>query len=75
MGKTAAYSILNAKSLGDIRSGGTKKLMITIKSTILFFTSGGNSLGFNHHQNLPIYEICLQLLTIPNSTFGRAHAL
>ena len=36
MGKTAAYSILNAKSLGDTRSGGSKNLMITIKSTILF---------------------------------------
>ena len=36
MGKNAAYSILNANSLGDKRSGGYKHLMITIKSKILF---------------------------------------
>ena len=36
MGKTAAHSILNAKSLGDKRSGGFKNLMITIQLTILY---------------------------------------
>ena len=36
MGKIADYSILNANSLGDKRSGGFKYLMITIKSTFLF---------------------------------------
>ena len=35
MGKTAAYSILNANSLGDKRSGGYKYLMIN-KSTFSF---------------------------------------
>ena len=29
MGKTAAHSILNAESLGDKRSGGSKNLRIT----------------------------------------------
>ena len=36
MSKTAAYSILNANSLGDKRSGGSKNVLITIKSTIMF---------------------------------------